>query len=181
MGFEGGARGRQAKGDQVRRGAGCGLGVSLFPVSNQRHPRLLPVPEEARVTPIELFFDLVFVFSLTQVTALMAHDLTPRGLVRGLLVLALLWWCWVGYAWLGNVVRADEGLGRVAMFGAMAAMFVLALTVPEAFDDLPGGLDGPVVVAFAYLAVRMLHLAIFWLAGATTPGCGGRCASSRRR
>jgi low temperature requirement protein LtrA len=135
------------------------------PVSDDaRHPRIVPVSEEARVTPIELFFDLVFVFSVTQVTALMADDLSVHGLVRGMLVLALLWWSWVGYAWLGNVVRADEGLGRVAMFGAMAAMFVLALSVPEAFDDIPGGLSGPVVLAFAYLAVRLLHLAIFWLA-----------------
>ena len=129
-----------------------------------RHPRLQSVSEEAKVTPIELFFDLVFVFSLTQVTALMADDLTVRGMVRGLLVLALLWWCWVGYAWLGNVVQADEGVGRLTMFGAMAAMFVMALTVPEAFDDIEGGLAGPVVLAFAYLAVRLLHLTIFWLA-----------------
>jgi len=142
----------------------------MVDVSDERHPRILSVAEEARVTPIELFFDLVFVFSLTQVTALVAEDLTGRGLVRGMLVLALLWWCWVGYAWLGNVVRADEGVGRVAMFGAMAAMFVLALSVPEAFDDLPGGLSGPVVLAFAYLAVRMLHLAILWLASSEDPG-----------
>ena len=116
---------------------------------SERHPRIHSVSEEARVTPIELFFDLVFVFSLTQVTALMADDLSVRGIVRGMLVLGLLWWCWVGYAWLGNVVQADEGLGRVTMFGAMAAMFVMALTVPESFDDLPGGLTGPVVFAFA--------------------------------
>jgi low temperature requirement protein LtrA len=139
-------------------------------VSNERHPRLLPVAEEARVTPIELFFDLVFVFSLTQVTALMADDLTGRGIVRGLLVLALLWWSWVGYAWLANVVQAEEGLGRVAVFGAMAAMFVLAVTVPEAFDDRAGGLDGPVVVAFAYLAVRVLHLVMFVLLSGDDPG-----------
>ena len=134
-------------------------------MGTSRSSRILAVSEEARVTPIELFFDLVFVFSLTQVTALMADDLSLRGLVRGLLVLALLWWCWVGYAWLANVVQADEGLGRVTMFAAMAAMFVMALTVPEAFTDNDGGgLNGPVVFAFAYLAVRMLHLAIFWLA-----------------
>jgi low temperature requirement protein LtrA len=137
-------------------------------VSTERHPRLLPVAEEARVTPIELFFDLVFVFSLTQVTALMGHEPTSwHGVARGMLVLALLWWCWVGYAWLGNVVQAEEGLGRAAMFAAMAAMFVMALTVPEAFDDLEGGLDGPVVIAFAYLTVRVLHLAMFWLAART--------------
>ena len=128
------------------------------------HPRIRSVSEDARVTAIELFFDLVFVFSLTQVTVVLADDLTARGLLRGMLVLTLLWWCWVGYAWLGNVVRADEGVGRVAMFGAMAAMFVFALSVPEAFEDLPGGLDGPVVIALAYLAVRLLHLAIFLLA-----------------
>jgi low temperature requirement protein LtrA len=136
-------------------------------VNTERHPRLLPVAEEARVTPIELFFDLVFVFSLTQVTALMGHDLSGLAILRGMLVLALLWWCWVGYAWLGNVVQAEEGLGRAAMFSAMAAMFVMALAVPEAFDDLPGGLDGPVVVAFAYLAIRLLHLGMFWLAART--------------
>jgi low temperature requirement protein LtrA len=134
----------------------------------------LPVAEEARVTPIELFFDLVFVFSLTQVTALMGHDLSGLAILRGMLVLALLWWCWVGYAWLGNVVQAEEGLGRAAMFSAMAAMFVMALAVPEAFDDLPGGLDGPVVVAFAYLSIRLLHLAMFWLAARTEEDRGLR-------
>ena len=141
-------------------------------MSNERHPRLLPVAEESRVAPIELFFDLVFVFSLTQVTALMAEDLTGHGIVRGLLVLSLLWWCWVGYGWLGNVVQAEEGLGKAAMFAAMAAMFVMALAVPEAFDDLRGGLDGPIVIAFAYLAVRVLHLAMFWLAARTEPDRG---------
>jgi low temperature requirement protein LtrA len=139
-------------------------------VSIRRHARIEAVPEEARVTPIELFFDLVFVFSLTQVTTLIASDLTVHGLIRGLLVLGLLWWCWVGYAWLGNVVRADEGVGRVAMFGAMAAMFILALSVPEAFQDMRGGLDGPVVLALSYLAVRLLHLAIFWLASGDDAG-----------
>ena len=72
-----------------------------------------PTAADATVTPLELFFDLVFVFALTQVTALMADDLTGRGVLRGMLVLGLLWWCWAGYAWLGNVVRADEGRGRV--------------------------------------------------------------------
>ncbi len=130
---------------------------------NEKHPRIFEVTEEASVSPIELFLDLVFVFAITQVTALMADDLTVTGIVRGLLVLSLVWWTWVGYSWLGAVVRADEGLGRVAMFGAMAAMFVLAITIPEAFVDIDGGLFGPVVIAFAYLAVRVLHLTIFWI------------------
>jgi low temperature requirement protein LtrA len=139
-------------------------------MATTKHPRIQAVTEEARVTSIELFFDLVFVFALTQVTALMSNNLTAQGIVRGLLVLCLLWWCWVGFAWVGNVLRADEGIGRVAMFGSMGAMFVLALCVPEAFVDLDGGLFGPVVLAITYLALRLFHLGIFWLAGEHDPG-----------
>jgi low temperature requirement protein LtrA len=57
---------------------------------------------EQRVTPLELFFDLVFVYAITQVTQLMSHDPTWRGVARGVLVLAALWWAWTGYAWLTN-------------------------------------------------------------------------------
>lgn len=120
--------------------------------------------EGSTVTPLELFFDLVFVYALTQVTALMADDLTGAGLLRGLLLLALLWWCWCCYAWLGNTVRADEGLVRVVLFAVMATMFVVAVTIPEAFDDLPGGLSGPVVFAACYLVVRVLHLVLYYFA-----------------
>lgn len=134
------------------------------------HIRMEAVTESSRVTALELFFDLVFVFAITQVTAFMAEDLSATGVLRGLLVFSMLWWCWVGYSWLGNIVRADEGVGRVAMFGAMAAMFVIALSIPEAFTDAEGGLSGPVVFALGYLAVRVLHLAIFWLAAADDPG-----------
>lgn len=100
------------------------------------------VGERASVTPLELFFDLVFVFALTQVTALMAREstVTVTAVARGALILTVLWWCWVAYAWLCNVVRADEGVTRAAMFGAMGGMFVAAITIPEAFNDLPGGL-----------------------------------------
>jgi low temperature requirement protein LtrA len=129
-----------------------------------------PVSEEATVTPLELFFDLVFVFAMTQVTAFMAADPSVRGVVRGLLILTVLWWSWVGYAWLGNVVRADEGIARLAMFGAMIALFVAALTIPESFDDLPGGLPGPVVFAVCFLAVRVAHLAMFFLASGDDAG-----------
>ncbi len=123
--------------------------------------RMQAVTERATVTPLELFFDLVFVFALTQVTALMADQPSGEGVLRGMLILSVLWWCWVGYAWLGNVVRADEGVIRLAMFGAMGAMFVLALTIPESFDDLPGGLSGPVVFAAGYFVVRLAHLGLF--------------------
>ncbi|WP_221623170.1 low temperature requirement protein A [Micromonospora globispora] len=130
----------------------------------RRAPRMRVMTEGSTVTPLELFFDLVFVYALTQVTALMAADLTGRGLLHGLLVLALLWWCWCCYSWLGNTVRADEGVVRLALFAVMATMFVVAATIPEAFSDLPGGLSGPVVFAACYLVVRVLHLVIYWYA-----------------
>ena len=121
------------------------------------------------VTTLELFFDLVFVFALTQVTDVMADDTTGTTLFRGVLVLTVLWWCWVGYSWLGNVVKPDEGFMRVGMFLAMAAVFVAAITIPEAFDDFAGGLSGPVVFAACYFAVRVVHIGMFWLVSAGDP------------
>lgn len=128
-----------------------------------RRVRMEAVREDAPVTPLELFFDLVFVFALTRVTAFIAEDLTWHGLVRGLLIFALLWWGWICYGWLTNLVRADEGVTRLAMFAAMAAMLVLALAIPEAFTDRPGGLPGPLVVAVCYFVFRALHVALFWI------------------
>jgi len=137
--------------------------------TNQR-VRVEAVREDASVTHLELFFDLVFVLALTQVTAYMADHMTVEGVVRGMLIVALLWWSWVGYAWLGNVVRADEGIVRAVMFAAMAAMFIVALAIPEAFDDLPGGLNGPVVVAACYFVFHALHVAMFWIAARDDQG-----------
>jgi low temperature requirement protein LtrA len=105
----------------------------------------------------------VFVFALTQVTALMAHDLSWHGVLRGLLLTGLLWWSWIGFSGLCNLVKADEGSIRGVRLLAMAAMFVIALAIPEAFHDLPGGVSGPVVIALAYFAFRALHLVLFWL------------------
>ena len=85
--------------------------------------------------PLELFFDLVFVLALTQCTALMAVEADWAGLGKGLLVLALMWWSWVGYAWLTSVVDPEEGAVRFAIFAAMAAFLVVALCIPEAFGD----------------------------------------------
>jgi low temperature requirement protein LtrA len=115
--------------------------------------------EEERVTPLELFFDLVFVLAITQCTALMAHEPTWQGLVRGLLVLGVLWWCWVGYAWLTSVVDPEEGAVRIAMFGSMAALLVAALAVPHAFND-----DG-LVFAIAYGIARYAQVILLYIAG----------------
>jgi low temperature requirement protein LtrA len=117
--------------------------------------------EQARVTPLELFFDLVFVFALTQVTAFMADELDWQGILRGVLVLMLLWWAWTAYAWLANVSSPEERPIKLAILAGMAALFVLALCIPEAFDDLPGGLSGPVVLAVCYLLFRAMHLVMY--------------------
>lgn len=117
--------------------------------------------EQATVTPLELFFDLVFVFALTQVTAFMADELSWHGILRGALVMMLLWWAWTGYAWLASVASAEERPIKLVLLTGMAAMFVLALCIPEAFDDLPGGLTGPVVLAICYLLFRVMHFMMF--------------------
>ena len=113
---------------------------------------------EHPVTPLELFFDLVFVFGFTQVTTVLSDNPTWSGLGHGLLILATLWWAWAAYAWLTNTV--DPGVGAVwgAMLVAMAAMFVAALAVPDAF-----GLHG-VVFGIAFLIVNVMHLTLYALA-----------------
>jgi low temperature requirement protein LtrA len=111
-----------------------------------------------RVTSLELFFDLVFVLALTQCTALMAATPSWEGLLKGLLVLGMLWWSWAGYAWLTSVVDPEEGSVRLAMFAASAAFLVAALCVPQAFGS------EAMLFAGAYAAVRIAHIALFLLA-----------------
>jgi low temperature requirement protein LtrA len=120
--------------------------------------------EDTRVTALELFFDLVFVLALTQCTALMAADSTWHGVVRGLLVLAVLWWAWVGYAWLTSVVDPEAGAVRLAIFLAMAAFLVAALSVPDAFGD------DALAFACAYAVVRVAHIWLFVIASRDDPG-----------
>jgi low temperature requirement protein LtrA len=118
---------------------------------------------EQRVTPLELFFDLVFVYAITQVTTLMSHDLTWRGVGHGLLVLAALWWAWTGFAWLTNTLEPEEGLVRAGMFGGMAAMLVAALAVPDAFGAQA------VLFGVAYVLLRVLNLALYVIAAKRDP------------
>jgi len=110
---------------------------------------------EHPVTPLELFFDLVFVFALTQVTGFMSDDPTWAGVGKGMLILAALWWTWGAYAWLTNEIDPDEGSARLAVFAAMGAMFVAALAVPQAFGN------DAVLFGLAYFLVRVLHIVLF--------------------
>ena len=119
--------------------------------------------EDERVTPLELFFDLVFVLALTQCTTLIAHDPSWEGMLKGLLVLGMLWWSWVGYAWLTSVVDPEEGAVRLAIFVAMGAFLVAALCVPGAFGD------EALLFACAYAVVRVAHIVLFMLASRENP------------
>ncbi len=123
-----------------------------------RSPLGTTLREGERVTPLELFFDLVFVLAITQCTALMSHHPTWSGLAQGLLVLGMLWWAWTGYSWLTSVIDPEEGAVRLVMFGAMAALLLVSLCVPEAFGSLA------LAFALIYGVVRSAQIALFMLA-----------------
>lgn len=130
-----------------------------------RAPRLsTELRQRASVRPLELFFDLVFVLGFTQCTALMAADPTWAGIGRGMLVLAMVWWAWVGYAWLTSLVEPEEGPVRIVMFAVMAALLVVALSIPGAFGERA------LVFAIAYGVVRLGHIALYLLASRDKPG-----------
>jgi low temperature requirement protein LtrA len=119
---------------------------------------------EQRVTPLELVFDLVFVFALTQVTGFLSHHLTWMGMLQGGALLAALWAAWEGYSWLTNAVPAEEVIpARLLIFSAMAAMFVASLAVPGAF-----GRYG-VIFGSAYFVVQLLQLFLYALATGREP------------
>ena len=134
--------------------------------------RLAPeLRERETVKPLELYFDLVFVLGFTQCTALMAHDPSWETVAQAMLVLAMLWWAWAGYAWLTSVVEPEEGPVRFALFGAMAGLLVVALCVPEAFGDRAAAF------AVAYGVVRGGHIVLFLLASRDDPGLRGSVTS----
>jgi low temperature requirement protein LtrA len=143
---------------------------SASPRDQPRHrhaphaPHLSAVRREGeRVTPLELFFDLVFVLAITECTTLMAHHPTWSGLGQGLLVLGVLWWAWASYAWLTSVIDPEAGAVRLVFFAAMASMLIAAISVPEAFGDLA------LVFALSIGLFRVAHIALFTIASADSP------------
>jgi low temperature requirement protein LtrA len=116
---------------------------------------------EHPVAPLELFFDLVFVFAFTQVTTLLSAHPTWTGVGHALLILSVLWWAWAAYTWLTNVIDPEAGLVTGAILTAMGAMFVAALAVPEAFGD-----EG-VVFGVAFLIVNVVQASLYMV------GAGG--------
>jgi low temperature requirement protein LtrA len=115
------------------------------------------VEREQRVTPLELFFDLVFVFGFTQITTVLSENPTWSGLGHALLLLLALWWGWSSYAWLTDAVDPNEALIAGATLVAMGAMFVAALAIPDAF-----GSHG-VLFGVAFLIVLAVQLALYAL------------------
>ena len=127
--------------------------------------RLAPeLREHETVKPLELFFDLVFVLGFTQCTALMAANPGWEAVGQGMLVLAMLWWAWTGYAWLTSVIDPEEGMVRIAFLVAMAALLVVALCAPQSFGDRA------LAFAIAYGVVRAAHIALFLLASREDAG-----------
>jgi low temperature requirement protein LtrA len=122
-----------------------------------------PEREDQEVTALELFFDLVLVFAITQVTGFVSADPTWTRLVEGLAILAALWWAWVSYAWLANTAASDEGAARVVLLAAMGALLVTSLAVPKAFGD------DALAFGIAYLGVRLLHLGSYLVVGRGDP------------
>jgi low temperature requirement protein LtrA len=114
---------------------------------------------ERPVTPLELFFDLVFVFAITQVTSFLSRYPTWGGLLRALLLLGMLWWAWSAYAWLTNTLDPEEGAVRLVVLASVAAMLIVSLAAPRAF-----GASG-LLFGVAYLAVRALYLILLAIAG----------------
>src|SRR5262245_45849091 len=120
-------------------------------------PEAAATEPDARVSTLELFFDLVFVFAITQITGTITHAPTAVSLGRGVAVFLILWWAWGAYAWLTNTVPTAETLPRLVVLAAMAAMLVVALAVPHAWDT------GGIALALAWLVVMTLHAALFVL------------------
>ena len=127
--------------------------------------RPVPTEETHRATPFEVFFDLVFVFAFIRVATFMAQQPTPLALAQGLVLLLLLWWPFTNYAWLANQVRADVGLVRAGTAVVMAAMFVAALVLPNAWRRDTQSLAAPLTLALAYIVIRAVFLALVWHIG----------------
>ena len=111
--------------------------------------------EERRTSYLELFFDLVFVFAITQVTSLLLGDTSAAGFARSALILGLIWWAWSGFTWMTNAIDIESQVTRLLFLAGMAGAFFVALAVPHAYGD-----EGA-WFACAYAFIRVLNLALY--------------------
>ncbi|MDA9438657.1 membrane protein [Bradyrhizobium sp. CCBAU 51745] len=118
--------------------------------------RVIVPNRPSRVTNAELFFDLVFVFAVTQVSHTLLNHFTPLGAVEVTLLFLAVWWVWVYTAWVTNWLNPDLTPVRILIFLMMLGGLVLSTTIPTAFDGR--GLW----FAIAYAAMQVGRTA-FWL------------------
>jgi len=129
--------------------------MRFLPMSDRNPPSR---ENPSTVSSIELFFDLVFVFVITQITQLVEHAHGAMDFLRALLVLVPIWWMYAGYAWLTNNVRVTWQM-RLVLIAAMAGFLVMAMAIPEVFGA------GAIAFGLSYLFVVLLHLGAFALKG----------------
>lgn len=124
-----------------------------------RRMREVTAPPDQGATFVELFFDLVFVYAITQLTASLRIDLTPRGMLETIVLFWLVWWAWTQFTWALNLADTEESHVRLATLLATAVAFFMAQAVPDAFAN-----GGP-WFAVPYVAVRLTGLAVYaWVA-----------------
>ncbi|MEO6796665.1 MAG: low temperature requirement protein A [Candidatus Dormibacter sp.] len=112
-------------------------------------------PQDSRVTSLELFFDLVFVFAVTQLTSLLASNATPSGALEMLLIFGNLWWMYGGYAWLTNAVPPRELGVRLLLLVGMSGFLLIALAIPTTFGS------GGIAFGVGYMIVTLVHTGVF--------------------
>jgi low temperature requirement protein LtrA len=125
------------------------------------------VEHEQEVTALELFFDLVFVFAITQVSGFVSHDANWSRLLEGLAILAVLWFAWEAFVWLANTAASDEGPIRVVLLSTMGALLIASLAVPQAFGD------DALVFGLAYFVVRLAHIGAYVILSREDPQLRG--------
>src|SRR5207245_11483672 len=133
----------------------------------QAAPSGAAATETASVSTVELFFDLVFVFTITQLTAVLVHVPTVPGVLSVVLMLGVIWWMYGGYAWLTNAVRPDRADRRLLLMVGMAGFLLIALSIPRAFSG--AGLT----FGLGYLVVTLVHSGLFTRCGVPAHGQGG--------
>lgn len=122
--------------------------------------RGIPAAVSDRATPLELFFDLVYVFAFTQVTHLMADGENIQSVLGGLAVLGVLWWSWASHAWLANQQLADRGAVRIGILAAIAIVLVLSIAIPEVYPEGDGSRFGSLLFAVGFVVLTLIYTTV---------------------